>query len=185
MLLTLLCVGSLAIAGCGDSRGKPPDLSTPATPDGFTHTAFPAAGLRFSVPRDWRTIAGTSPQVVILQSGLATVAVWRYRRDGRLPHSRAALKGALRSLVAITAVRDPTFRRLGAAVVDVAHHAAIQVRGLETIDGLPREVRSTHLFVNRSEVVVDAFAPPGMFASVDAHVFHPLLRSLRVEAIAG
>ena len=153
MLLALLCVASLVIAGCGDSPAKPPDLSTPAMPDGFMHAVYPADGLRFSVPRDWRVIPGTSPQVAILQSGLATVAVWRYRRDGRLPRSRAALTLALHSLVALIGSRDPTFRRLGAAVVAVAHHAAIQVRGLETIDGLRREVRSTHLFVNRSEVV--------------------------------
>lgn len=173
------------LAGCGNSRTTPPDLSTPATPDGFMHTSYPAAGLRFNVPRDWRAIAGVPPQVVILQSGLASVALWRYPRDGTLPHSRAALKSALRSLVALVGARDPTFRRQGAAVVALAHHRAVQIRGLETIDGLRREVRSTHLFVNRSEVVIDAFAPPGMFARVDTQVFHPLLRSLRVERISG
>ncbi len=185
MLPALLCVCSLVIAACGDSPAKPPDLSTPATPDGFQHVDYPADGIHLNAPRDWRVIAGTSPQVVVLQSGLASVAVWRYRRDGPLPHSRPALKLALRSLVAIVAARDPTFRRLGAAVVVVAHHAAIQLRGLETIDGLRREVRSTHLFVNRSELVIDAFAPPRVFARVDRHVFHPVLRSLRIKRIAG
>jgi hypothetical protein len=185
MLLALLCVCAVVIAGCGDSPAKPPDLSTPATPDGFAHIAFPADGLRFNAPRDWRVIPANSPQVVVLQSGLASIAVWRYRRDGALPHSRPALKVALHSLVTLVGTRDPTFRRLGAAVIDVAHHAAIQVRGLETIDGLRREVRSTHLFVNRSEVVIDAFAPPAVFAQVDSHVFHPVLRSLRINQIAG
>lgn len=185
MLLALLCASAVAIAGCGDSPARPPDLSTPAIPDGFMHVAYPADGLRLDAPGDWRVIDGTSPQVVVLQSGLATVTVWRYRRDGPLPHTRTALKAALHSLVALVGARDPTFRRLGAAVVAVAHHAAIQVRGLETVDGLRREVRSTHLFVNRSEVVVDAFAPPRMFARVDDHVFHPVLRSLAIKRIAG
>jgi hypothetical protein len=183
-MLMLLCACTVLV-GCGNSRTRPPDLSIPATPDGFSHTSYPAAGLRFNAPRDWRNIPGNSPQVVILQSGLATVAVWRYPRDGPLPHSRASLKTALHSLLAQVATRDPTFRRQGAAVVDVADHGAIQIRGLETIDGLRREVRSTHLFVNRSEVVIDAFAPPNQFTRVDTQVFHPLLRSLRVERVVG
>jgi hypothetical protein len=182
-MLLLLCVCALLV-GCGDGRTHPPDLSLPATPDGFMHTNYPAAGLRFNAPRDWRVIAGTPPQVVILQSGLATIGVWRYPRDGALPDTRAALKAALHSLLALVARRDPTFRRASAAVVPVAHHGALQIRGLETIDGLHREVRSTHLFVNRSEVVIDAFAPPSMFARVDTQVFHPLLRSLRIERLA-
>lgn len=185
MLLALLCVSAVVIAGCGDSPAKPPDLSTPATPDGFQHVAYPADGLRFNAPRDWRVIPAASPQVVVLQSGLASIAVWRYRREGPLPHTRAALTIALHSLVALVGARDPTFRRLGSAVIDVARHAALQVRGLETIDGLRREVRSTHLFVNRSEVVIDAFAPPAMFARVDTQVFHPVLRSLRINRIAA
>jgi hypothetical protein len=181
-MLLLLCVGA-ALAGCGDSRTQPPDLSRPATPDGFDHAAYPAAGLRFNVPRDWRVIAGTSPQVVILQSGLATVAVWRYPRDGALPGTRGELKAALHSLLGQVGARDPTFVSQGAAVVEVAGHGAVQIRGLETIDGLRREVRSTHLYVNRSEVVVDAFAPPSMFLRIDTQVFHPLLRSLRIERV--
>jgi hypothetical protein len=182
----LVLVGAcLAVAGCGNSRTQPPDLSTPATPDGFNHATYPAAGLRLNVPRDWRLITGTPPQVVVLQSGLATVAVWRYTRDGELPHTRAQLKAALAALVALVRTRDSTFELASGNVVAVAHHGAIQIRGLETIDGLRREVRSTHLFVNRSEVVVDAFAPPSMFLRVDTQVFHPVLRSLRVEPVVG
>jgi hypothetical protein len=183
-MLLLLCVCA-GIAGCGDSRTQPPDLSRPATPDGFNHVPYRAAGLRFNEPRNWRVIVGNSPQVVILQSGLATVSVWRYPRDGALPRTRAQLKTALRSLLALVKSRDPTFVSQGAAVVDVAHHGAIQIRGLETIDGLRREVRSTHLFVNRSEVVIEGFAPPSMFVRVDTQVFHPILRSLQVERLGG
>jgi hypothetical protein len=183
--MLLLACACAVVAGCGDSRTQPPDLSTPATPDGFMHVAYPAAGLRFNVPRDWRVIPGTPPQVVVLQSGLATIGIWRYPRDGSLPHTRPALTSALHSLVALVARTDPTFRREGGAVVAVAHHEAIQIRGLETVDGLRREVRSTHMFVNRSEVVIDAFAPPAMFTRVDTQVFHPLLRSLRIERVVG
>src|ERR1700729_4012497 len=118
-MLLLLCVCAVLV-GCGDGRTHPPDLSLPATPDGFMHTNFPAAGLRFNSPRDWRGIAGTPPPVVILPSGLAPTGVWRPPRDGALPDTRAALKAALHSLLALVVRRDPTFRRASAAVVAVA-----------------------------------------------------------------
>jgi hypothetical protein len=183
--LVILICACLALAGCGDSRTQPPDLNSPAAPDGFNPVSYPAAGLRFHVPRDWRVIPGTSPQVAVVQSGLATIAVWRYPRDGALPRNVAELKSALHSLLALVAARDPTFVRESDAVVVVADHHAIQIRGLETIDGLRREVRSTHLFVNNSEVVIDAFAPPDVFLRVDTQVFHPMLRSLRVMPVSG
>lgn len=183
--MVLLLGVCAVIAGCGNSRTAPPVLSTPAAPDGFNPVAYPAAGLRFKVPRAWRLIPGTAPQVAVIQSGLAEVAVWRYPRDGRLPHTKAQLKAALRSLLALVGTRDPSFVAQGHAVVAVAHHGALQIRGLETIDGFRRQVRSTHLFVNRSEVVIDAFAPPAMFTRVDTQVFHPLLRSVRIDPIAG
>ncbi len=185
MLPVLLVCISAVLAGCGNSRTSPPDLNAAAMPDGFSHMAFPASGLRVSVPRDWRVIPGASPQVVVLQSGLAEVTIWRYSRDGKLPHTKAQLTAALHSLLALVAARDPTFAPAGQAVVQVDHHGALQIRGLETIDGLRREVRSTHLFVNRSELVIDAFAPPDVFTRVDTQVFHPLLRSLRIKSLVG
>ncbi|MCA1690147.1 MAG: hypothetical protein LC720_06850 [Actinobacteria bacterium] len=64
----------------------------------------------------------------------------------------------------------------------VARRGAVQLRGLETIDGQRREVRSTHLYADGAEVVIDAYAPPDQFRTVDRGVFHPLLRGLRLAA---
>jgi hypothetical protein len=43
-------------------------------------------------------------------------------------------------------------------------------------------VRSTHLFDRGTEIVIDAYAPPGDFARVDRSVFQPLIRSVRLRA---
>lgn len=43
-----------------------------------------------------------------------------------------------------------------------------------------RHVGSAHVYAQGAELVVDAFAPPGEFATVDRTMFQPLLRSLRL-----
>jgi hypothetical protein len=56
----------------------------------------------------------------------------------------------------------------------------VQLRGTETVVGRPRTVRSTHVYAQRAEIVVDAFAPDQDFRRVDAQVFRDVLRSLRI-----
>lgn len=174
--------GCAVLTGCGNARTPAPDLSVPAVPGAFARQAFPTAGVSLRAPTDWQIQPGNPPLVASVHSGLAAVAIWRYPRTGTLPHSRTDLHRALRRLVARVRERDKTFRLATAAVVPVARRGAIQLRGLETIDGSRREVRSTHLYVAGSEIVVDAYAPPSKFRSVDRLVFHPLLRGLRVQA---
>ena len=58
---------------------------------------------------------------------------------------------------------------------------AVQIRGNETIDGQRRTVRSTHIYAGGAEIVVDATAPVNEFRRVDAQVFSPMLRSLRIS----
>ncbi len=168
------------MSGCGNSRTPPPDLSVAAPAAGFTRQAFSSAGLTLRSPNGWVLQAGSPPLVVAVRSGLAAVVVWRYPRTQALPHTAHELHLALRHLLAIVRSRDATFRLASAAVVPVAHRGAIQLRGLETIDGQPREVRSTHLYAGGAELVIDAFAPPTQFRRVDRQVFHPLLRSVGV-----
>jgi hypothetical protein len=169
------------LAGCGNSRTPPPDLSQASPPAAFAKQVFPAAGLRLRAPSNWLLQPGSPPLVVAVRSGLASVAVWRYPRTGRLPQSRAQLRAALRRLVALVRARDATFLLESVGVVAVAHRGAIQLRGLETIDGQRREVRSTHLYAQGAELVVDAYAPPPQFRTVDRLVFHRLLRGLRLQ----
>lgn len=170
------------LTGCGNTRTPAPDLSIPAVPGALARQAFTSAGVSLLAPTDWQIQPGSPPLVAAIHSGLASVAIWRYPRTGTLPHTRADLHRALRRLVARVRVRDSTFRLASAAVVPVAHRGAVQLRGLETIDGSRREVRSTHLYVAGAEIVIDAYAPPSKFRTVDGAVFHPLLRGLRVQA---
>jgi hypothetical protein len=44
-------------------------------------------------------------------------------------------------------------------------------------------VRSTHIFTDHSEVVVEALAPPDAFAGLQRSVFAPLLRSLKISPV--
>ncbi len=41
-------------------------------------------------------------------------------------------------------------------------------------------VRSTHVYAEGAEIVVDAFAPEKDFRRVDEQVFRPLLKSLKI-----
>jgi len=175
----LLCVCAVVV-GCGNARTPAPDLSQALTPAGFSGQLAVGAGVSLRAPVNWERTPGTAPLVVALRSGLASVAIWRYPRVGALPHTAAQLRAALKRLVAIVRVRDSTFLLKSAAVVGVAHRGAIQLRGLETLDGQPRVVRSTHLYAHGAEVVIDALAPPDQFRAIDRLVFHPLLRALRV-----
>lgn len=154
-------------------------------PSARARQVFPSAGLRLKAPTDWQVQPGNPPLVADVRSGLASVAVWRYPRTQTLPQTRAELHTALRRLVALVRTRDTTFRLESAGVVTVAHRGALQLRGRETIDGAPREVRSTHLYAHGAEIVIDAFAPPGQFRQVDRRVFHPLLRGLRIVTPTG
>lgn len=174
--------GCSVLAGCGNSRTRPPDLSTAAAPGAFARQDFPSAGVRLRSPSGWQLQPGSPPLVLAVRSGLASVAVWRYPRTQALPSSAAQLHQALRRLVRVVRARDASFRLESAAVVAVNHRRAIQLRGLETIDGQRREVRSTHVYADGAEIVVDAFAPPSQFRTVDEGVFHPLLRGLRLQA---
>ena len=54
---------------------------------------------------------------------------------------------------------------------------------VETVAGQRRMVRSTHLFREGSEVVVEALAPPAAFDGLARTVFDPLLRSLVIRPL--
>jgi hypothetical protein len=116
-----------------------------------------------------------------ISTGEATIAIYRYPRSEKTPRTRAELTQALELLAGAAKARDSTFKELKRARLRVDGHPAVQLRGNETIVGRPRVVRSTHIYVPGAEVVVDAFAPEQDFRRVDAQVFRPLLRSVRVD----
>jgi hypothetical protein len=176
-LLVLSCAA--LVGGCGNARTRPPDLSLPSPPGGFARQDFRAEGFSVVAPRAWRVTFGSAPMVLGAQSGLATLAIWRYRRAESPPRTRAALRRALGALLGAVRARDPSFQVVVAKVERVADRLGLVVLGLETIDGVRREVRSTHLFIRGAEVVIDAFAPPAVFKRTDRLTFLPVVRSLR------
>jgi hypothetical protein len=175
-----ICLAAVAAAGCGNQRSEPPDTTTPAAAIGHTAAWFDKQGVRFDAPGGWHLQTETPPLVATVQSGSASIAVWRYRRTEALPRTRSALAQARDTLLAAAHARDPGFNEVKVAITKVRGRPAIQIRGTEIVSGEPRIVRSTHVYAFGAEVVVDAFAPANVFARVDRAVFGPLLRSLRV-----
>ena len=176
LLLTLL------LAGCGNDRTTPPDLDTPVTPAGERSVRIQDARLRFTAPGNWQDLPAAPPRVGGVRSGRATVAVWRYPRVEPLPRTTAELRRVRDLLLERVRRRDPSFDERSARVLRRDGVPAIELVARQTIRGVPVSVRSTHLYYRRAEVVIDAYAPPAQFDRVDAGVFLPLLRSLRISA---
>jgi hypothetical protein len=174
-------VAALVLAGCGNSRTRVPDVRTPDAPQGSRDVRLRAAGIRFKAPVNWPDLPAQGARAGGIQSKTATLAIWRYPRTEPLPSSAAALAEVRGLLVDRIKQRDTTFKVRTQRSLRLAGARAIQVTGSATIAGLPFRVRSTHLFKDGAEVVVDAYAPPRDFARVDATVFRPLLRTLRLR----
>ncbi len=171
------------LAGCGDRRVKPPDVAAPLPPGGVHVVGYPKAGLALKIPNSWRTEPGTSPLVASIASGTATVALWRYPRTEPLPASAAAFQTAKRALVRAAQKRDRTLKVGEARVIRFHGRPALQIVGTETVGGERRMVRSTHIFRDGSEIVVETLAPAAIFPGLDRTVFEPLLRSLKIQPV--
>ena len=176
----LILAAGLALNGCGNSRTPTPDISTPGPPIGTYEAKYPKQGIEFKAPAGWLLRQGTGTLVASVETGGASVSIWRYPRTEPLPRTRAQLEQAQQALVAAAQARDPTFKQVKVSVTRVAGAHAIVIRGTETIEGNPRTVRSAHVYSHGAEVVVDALASARYFRAIDALFFRPLLRSLRV-----
>lgn len=179
----LVCglLASALLTSCGNSRTTPADVSAPQQPRGVHLASYPTAGLTLRIPDNWRAEQGTSPLVTSVASGSATVAVWRYRRKEPLPKSAGAFKTAKLGLMRAAHARDKTLKLLTAKVIHFHGKPALELVGTEAVAGERRMVRSTHIFRERSEVVVEALAPPDVFAALQPTVFGPVLKSLKIK----
>jgi hypothetical protein len=174
--LTAAAVAALA-AGCGGGSSTTTAATTAsAVPGGH----YPAQGISFTAPEGWTVGAGKGNLVATAQAGQATVAVWRYPRTQKLPKSMDELKAARDALLKASRSRDVTFEEIKTAPTEIAGKPAVQIRAREHIAGQPRTVRSTHIYADGAEIVVDAYADADTFRQTDATVFRPLLRSLHV-----
>ena len=176
-----LLLAGLAVAGCGSSKDKAPDSGAIPTGGATVSVTYPQAGVRFRAPQGWRRETGKAPLVAAVQTGPATIALWRYPRSEQLPTTHTALQAAKQALVAQIKKRDPGFRVQRAKLLHVGPKRAVQVLGLGQINGNRRMIRSTHIYTEKAEFVVDAYAPPTVFARVDRGVFAGVLASLEIS----
>lgn len=168
------------LAGCGNSRTQVPSSSTPATPNGVQKLSFRSQGLSLLAPTNWDVTTGHGRLVTVLSSGDAVVALWRYPVSAPQPSGAAALRQTERKLVRQVRARDPGLKLISTSITRIGGVPAVQLDALEQIAGHPRRVSSSHLFAPRAEVVLDAYAPPGLFVGVNRTVFAPIRRSLLV-----
>jgi hypothetical protein len=183
LLLSLLAL--VALAGCGNDETPAPNTTTPGPALGKEPVSFPEHGITFDAPAGWNLNRGTPPLIATVATGQATIAIWRYPRNEDLPRTQAELQAARDALVQAARRRDRTFEVIKSAPAEVAGRPAVQIRARQTIEDQPRVVRSTHVYAEGGEVVVDAFAGPDDFRRVDREVFRPLLQSLNLTAPRG
>ena len=177
-LATATALAVLA-AGCGNARQHAPDPARTQKPAAAKRVTFAAVGVSVAAPSNWVQSDGGRPLVALFGSGSSAVAVWRYPRKEPIPTSRSELQLVQANLSDAIQARDRSARIEHTGIVDVHGVKGIQVVALERPNGQSRRVRSTHLFAHATELVIDAFAPPGDFAQVDRSVFAPLIESLR------
>jgi hypothetical protein len=176
-----IALAALALlAGCGSSKKDAPSTNTVSTSGKTVPVSVPEAGVTFKAPSDWRRQKGKAPLVYAVQTGQATLALWRYPRSEQLPTTHAALSDAKLALVRQIRKRDPSFKVTKAKLLHVGSKRAVQVLGTGAIAGNRRTIRSTHIYTEKAEFVVDAYAPPTVFDRVDRQVFAPLLDSLEI-----
>jgi hypothetical protein len=171
---------AVVAGGCGSSKSKPPQVTQIRPPTGTVAVAVPEAGVKFKAPDGWRRQKGKAPLVYAVQTGQATLALWRYPRTEQLPTTHKALQAAKDALISQIRKRDRTFKVTEAKLLHVGPKRAVQVLGVGAIAGNRRTIRSTHIYTERAEFVVDAYAPPTVFDRVDHQVFAPLLDSLEI-----
>jgi len=168
-----------ALAGCGNSRTPVPDVATPDAPQGARDVRL--KGVRFKAPVNWADLQPQGARTGGIQSKTATMAIWRYPRTEPLPAGRQALEEVRGLLVGRIKQRDASFVVTNERSTRLAGARAIVVTGKASIAGLPFRIRSTHLFKDGTETVVDAYARPQDFERVDTTVFKPVLSTLRLR----
>ena len=172
---------TLVLSGCGNDVTRPPETRVPDPPRGTRKVDIRDSGIRFTAPFNWPDLQAQGQRVGGIQNKLATVAIWRYQRTEPLPESRAALREVRDLLVERVKRRDATFDLRSSELLRRGGARAIELVGRQTMAGLPYEVRSSHIFHDGAEIVVDAYSPPAYFQRLDETVFVPLLESLRLR----
>ena len=189
-MITLVCCSALSLNNCGNSRTPVPNLSQPVAPGAFRTLRYSGSDLEggvkrswsiaFGAPSNWAIVQRRPPVITVVTSGNAVVALWRYRRTSSLPSGADGYARARRELIGAAQKRDPSIQLISAKTMSVAGSPAIELDANESIAGQLRRVRSTHVWVPGTELVIDEYAPLAVFHTVDHSVFSPLKHSLRL-----
>lgn len=181
-LILALVAAALVATGCGSDPQPVPDVGTPQPPGAFVEYTNAGQGIRLRIPGAWTVEQGPEggQLVVTLTSGRATIAVWRYPRSEPLPTTQSDLQATRDSLIAAVKTRDPAFTVESSRILRTSTRRGVELVGTGTNSGFPRRVRSLHLYRAGSEVVLDQYATPEQFPTVDDGVFVDVARSLRV-----
>jgi hypothetical protein len=185
LLRLLVGCSVLLVAGCGNSRTPVPDASVPAAPAGFRTLRLTHAAVSLVTPRNWTVTGQSAPLVLTLNSGPAVVALWRFARAAPPPASGADLASTRTALIKAVRTRDRTLTLLSSRLVRIDGARAVQLQARERIGGQLRRVSSTHVYVSGAELVLDEYAPPAQFATVERSVFAPIRRSLALLPAGG
>jgi hypothetical protein len=172
--LALGACAAILTAGCGNSIQPAGGV----VGSGFRTIHYASFGISLRAPTSWSTTTGQGPLIATFSSGSSVVALWRFPRDAGPPQVPVALRRARRKLIRKARGRDPKLDVIRTNITRVAGAPAVEIDAIERINGRQRRVRSTHVFAPRAEVVLDEYAPPGAFHSVDHAVFSPLRHSL-------
>lgn len=152
----------------------------PAVPDGFRTLGYPRAGITVALPGNWSVLSERAPEVAVASSGMAVIALWRFPRSEAPPVGSVELGDARDALLATAKSRDAGLKVIRSSLLMLDRQPAVELDAYEQIDGRLRRVRSVHIYLPGAEVVLDEYAPPAQFHSVDHFVFSPVRRSLRL-----
>ncbi len=178
-----IVAAALVAAGCGSEPQRPPDVGTPGPPGPLLPLTFGSLGVSLEIPGAWKLEQGPAdgPLLAKITSGRATIALWRYPRTEPLPTTRSDLEATRDSLVAAVKTRDPEYSVTSTRILRNGSRRGVEIIGTGSNSGFPRRARSVHLFAGGAEVVLDQYATPEQFATVDGDVFRDVARSLRVR----
>ena len=146
----------------------------------LTPRGFPSEGLRIGVPSQWGFARGEAPLVAQATSGTAAIAVWRYPRTEPLPRDDTTLRAAQAELLRAVRQRDQRYREISTRRVEVDGEPALELVGDQRVAGQPRRVRSTHVYAEGAEIVVDQYAAVRDFGRLDDALFRRFVRAVRI-----
>jgi hypothetical protein len=181
-LLAPALIAALALSACGSGQTRPLSVYETYAPAHFKPFGLSRYGIGFVVPSNWADLSDLlrPPVVAIIASGPAVISVSRYPRTAPPPTGTTGLGQARVALVGAIKARQPGVRLISAQTTSVGGQPAIVIDAIESIDGQRRRVRSTHLYLPTSEVVLEEYAPVAEFGTVERQVFSEVSGSLRL-----